>query len=86
MPAVWAWVRKSVKLVTVTVGPPDPPVVPPACVAQPMMPPGGVGLIDGEGEVGGDGEFDLDGDGDADGDEGGDAGGELGLGPAASVT
>jgi hypothetical protein len=55
-PAACAWVRKSAKLVTLTVGPATPPVVPPPCVAQPMIPLGG-------GEVGGtDGEADAEAD------------------------
>jgi hypothetical protein len=78
-PAVCAWVRRSAKLVTVTVGPPAPPVVPPACAAQPTSPPGTGGS-----EVGG-----VVGGG-VGGVVGGDvvgvvAGGVVGPGPAASV-
>src|SRR5215472_3364877 len=57
--------------VTVTVGPPEPPVVGPCpsplCVANPCMPVGGDEDGDGEGDVVvGDGEGDGDGDGDVD--------------------
>src|SRR5688572_12900546 len=73
VPAACAWVRKSVKLVTVTVAPPAPPVVPPACVAQPTIPPGGVGLVlgvgDTDGETEGDGEAEAEGEGGVGGDD-----------------
>jgi hypothetical protein len=79
-PLACAWVRKSAQLLTVTVAPPAPPVVPPPCVAQPTIPPGWGGLL-----VGG-----VEGDGDVVGDTVGDTEvvgvGVVGLGPAASVT
>src|SRR5687767_3378539 len=61
-PAACAWVRKSAQVLTVTVGPPAPPVVPPACAAQPMTVPGCGGLVLVDGEVDGDldGEMDTD--------------------------
>src|SRR6478735_8112446 len=63
VPAACAWVRRSAKVLTVTVAPPAPPVVPPACVAQPTIPPGGGGLVLGVGEGDVDGEADGDGGG-----------------------
>ncbi|GAA4160563.1 hypothetical protein GCM10022251_38810 [Phytohabitans flavus] len=82
-PAVCAWVRRSAQLDTVTVGPLAPPVVPPACVAQPTIPPGGGGVVVGGGVlVGG-----VEGVGEVVGDVDGEVGGAVvGLGPAASVT
>src|SRR5688572_10145034 len=82
VPAACAWVRRSAKVVTVTVAPPAPPVVPPACVAQPTIPPGGVGLVLGVGDV--EGEVDGEGGGVLGGGELGP--GVVGVGPAASVT
>src|SRR5688572_14220378 len=55
-PEACAWVRKSVQVETVTVVPPEPPVVPPPCVAQPRIPVGGCGFCD----------WDCDGDPDGD--------------------
>ena len=70
------------KLLTVTVGPPAPPVVPPAWVAQPMIPPGGGGGGGGDGLLVG--EVEGDGDGEVEGE--GPGGEVVGLGPATSLT